>query len=306
MGKRFIMNAGRTTKQGQQINVGKDHAEYQAIVSTLTMHPEDMKEVGIAQGGSVQVRIRARRGHVQVHRGEGARGDDLRPVRPADLPAHGRRHRRNRDAHLQGLGGRGRAGRSRRPGAGVVAVSGEGESMAAERIPGDSRTRGEDPTPPAAPATERAPAWEQIETGRYMPAPDPGQLPGPGARLNIRRAARSGREDGPGARRRMTVTIVKNATCTFCGCVCDDIELHADGERIVKTKDACSPRRVVVQEPHRRAALPRRPDRRQAGHGRRGGRGRGRVPLRRRHAAGLRAEQHHLRGPARGGRAWPS
>ena len=34
----------------------------------------------------------------------------------------------------------------------------------------------------------------------------------------------------------MTVTIVKNATCTFCGCVCDDIELHADGERIVETQ----------------------------------------------------------------------
>ncbi len=38
----------------------------------------------------------------------------------------------------------------------------------------------------------------------------------------------------------MTLTIVKNATCTFCGCVCDDIELHADGERITKTKAACS------------------------------------------------------------------
>ncbi len=38
----------------------------------------------------------------------------------------------------------------------------------------------------------------------------------------------------------MTLTIVKNATCTFCGCVCDDIELHADGERIVETKRACS------------------------------------------------------------------
>jgi formylmethanofuran dehydrogenase subunit B len=36
------------------------------------------------------------------------------------------------------------------------------------------------------------------------------------------------------------LTIVKNATCTFCGCVCDDIELHADGERITKTKYACS------------------------------------------------------------------
>ena len=60
--KRFIMNAGRTTKQGQQINVGKDHAEYQAIVSTLNMHPEDMKEIGIPSGqhGSGSVRATAR------------------------------------------------------------------------------------------------------------------------------------------------------------------------------------------------------------------------------------------------------
>jgi formylmethanofuran dehydrogenase subunit B len=38
----------------------------------------------------------------------------------------------------------------------------------------------------------------------------------------------------------MNLTVVKDATCTFCGCVCDDIELHADGERIVKAKNACS------------------------------------------------------------------
>ena len=38
----------------------------------------------------------------------------------------------------------------------------------------------------------------------------------------------------------MTLNIVKNATCTFCGCVCDDIELHADNEKIVETKRACS------------------------------------------------------------------
>ena len=54
--KRFIMNAGRTTKQGQQINVGKDHAAYQAIVSTLSMHPEDMKAIGILSGSTVRVR----------------------------------------------------------------------------------------------------------------------------------------------------------------------------------------------------------------------------------------------------------
>jgi formylmethanofuran dehydrogenase subunit D len=54
--KRFIMNAGRTTKQGQQINIGKDSPEYQAIVSTMTMHPDDMKTVGIQSGGSALVR----------------------------------------------------------------------------------------------------------------------------------------------------------------------------------------------------------------------------------------------------------
>jgi formylmethanofuran dehydrogenase subunit D len=54
--KTFIMNAGRTTKQGQQINVGKDGAEYRAIVTTLNMHPDDMKEIGIPSGGGVRVR----------------------------------------------------------------------------------------------------------------------------------------------------------------------------------------------------------------------------------------------------------
>ena len=52
---RFVMNAGRTSKQGQQINVGKDHDEYQNIVNTMTMHPDDMKAVGLAQGGSARV-----------------------------------------------------------------------------------------------------------------------------------------------------------------------------------------------------------------------------------------------------------
>jgi len=55
-GRRFSMNAGRTTKQGQQINVGKDGAEYQAIVSTITMNPDDMKEVGVVSGGMVLIR----------------------------------------------------------------------------------------------------------------------------------------------------------------------------------------------------------------------------------------------------------
>jgi len=54
--KRFIMNAGRTTKQGQQINIGKDSAEYQSTVSTVTMNSGDMKAAGIAEGGRVRIR----------------------------------------------------------------------------------------------------------------------------------------------------------------------------------------------------------------------------------------------------------
>ena len=34
--------------------------------------------------------------------------------------------------------------------------------------------------------------------------------------------------------------VVKDATCTFCGCVCDDIDLYVKGHTIVKAKRACS------------------------------------------------------------------
>jgi formylmethanofuran dehydrogenase subunit D len=53
---RFIMNAGRTSKQGQHINVGKDDDQYNLMVSTLTLHPDDLKELGVAPGGTVRVR----------------------------------------------------------------------------------------------------------------------------------------------------------------------------------------------------------------------------------------------------------
>src|SRR3984893_17184028 len=33
--------------------------------------------------------------------------------------------------------------------------------------------------------------------------------------------------------------IVSNATCTFCGCVCDDMELTVQGHTITKAKNAC-------------------------------------------------------------------
>lgn len=47
----------------------------------------------------------------------------------------------------------------------------------------------------------------------------------------------SSRNSGSGGAK--PLKIITNATCTFCGCVCDDIELHADEIRIHKAKKAC-------------------------------------------------------------------
>jgi len=38
----------------------------------------------------------------------------------------------------------------------------------------------------------------------------------------------------------VTREVVKNAACTYCGCLCDDIELHTDGRRIVRATHACT------------------------------------------------------------------
>jgi formylmethanofuran dehydrogenase subunit D len=54
--RRFLMNAGRTTKQGQQINIGKDQPDYIAMTTTITMHPDDMREIGVASGNQVRVK----------------------------------------------------------------------------------------------------------------------------------------------------------------------------------------------------------------------------------------------------------
>jgi formylmethanofuran dehydrogenase subunit B len=36
------------------------------------------------------------------------------------------------------------------------------------------------------------------------------------------------------------MAVVPNVVCTFCGCTCDDIEVHTEGDRIVKAKRACN------------------------------------------------------------------
>jgi formylmethanofuran dehydrogenase subunit D len=81
-GKRFIMNAGRTTKQGQQINIGKDTPAYQAIVGTITMHSDDMKEAGIVSGGMVQVRSDTGQALFQCREGKVPRGMIFVPYGP--------------------------------------------------------------------------------------------------------------------------------------------------------------------------------------------------------------------------------
>lgn len=55
-GKRFLLNPSRTAQQGAQINVGKESEEYLAITNTLTMHADDMQELGVEAGDSVRVR----------------------------------------------------------------------------------------------------------------------------------------------------------------------------------------------------------------------------------------------------------
>ena len=54
--RRFTLHSIRTSKQGQQINVGKDYEDYKTTVNTITMHPEDMKALSIPPGGTVRLR----------------------------------------------------------------------------------------------------------------------------------------------------------------------------------------------------------------------------------------------------------
>src|SRR5262249_34296125 len=146
---------------------------------------------------------------------------------------------------LQKLGGRGRAGRGRTHPltAGLPPVNGS------TRAGGEKWTLRRPPTRAGASKARRTSA-----TTRRRPRP------GRGSRLmsagTCRAASRGAARAGPSAERlpsrpvrtarsaanageSMELTVVKNATCTFCGCVCDDIELHADGERITHTKAAC-------------------------------------------------------------------
>ena len=54
--KTFLLIPARTAKQGAQINVGKYGDEYQRIVTTMTLSPADMEELGVEDGQGIRVR----------------------------------------------------------------------------------------------------------------------------------------------------------------------------------------------------------------------------------------------------------
>ncbi len=53
---RLLLNPMRTAKQGVQVNVGKFDDEYEAIVTTLSMHENDMAVLGVQNGDAVRIR----------------------------------------------------------------------------------------------------------------------------------------------------------------------------------------------------------------------------------------------------------
>lgn len=79
---RFLLIPGRTNKQGVQINVGKDEAAYQTIVTTLTMHADDMTELGVASGANVRVRTETGEAVFQCKDGNIPRGMLFVPYGP--------------------------------------------------------------------------------------------------------------------------------------------------------------------------------------------------------------------------------
>ncbi|MDR7420569.1 MAG: molybdopterin dinucleotide binding domain-containing protein [Armatimonadota bacterium] len=52
----FTLVPGRTTRQGQQINVGKDRPEYLEIVGTVLMNPADVSRLRLADNARVRLR----------------------------------------------------------------------------------------------------------------------------------------------------------------------------------------------------------------------------------------------------------
>ena len=55
---RCILISGRTIKQGTSREVGKTSEEYAENVAVAFMNENDMKEIGVGEGGQVNVRTK--------------------------------------------------------------------------------------------------------------------------------------------------------------------------------------------------------------------------------------------------------
>ena len=82
MAMRFLLMPIRTSKQGQQINVGKDYDAYLAMTTTVTIHPDDLKELGVAAGATVKVRTEWGEATFQLQEGKVPRGMIFVPYGP--------------------------------------------------------------------------------------------------------------------------------------------------------------------------------------------------------------------------------
>jgi formylmethanofuran dehydrogenase subunit D len=76
MAEILTLIAGRSSKQGTSLNVGKLKAEYQEVTTTLEMNEADMARLGLQEGD--QVRLRTDTGQAVVR---------CRGRKAADLPA---------------------------------------------------------------------------------------------------------------------------------------------------------------------------------------------------------------------------
>ena len=52
------------------------------------------------------------------------------------------------------------------------------------------------------------------------------------------------------------IKIVEDATCTFCGCVCDDIDLTVEGQPHHRGQARLRPREGLVLQPHASTTAP--------------------------------------------------
>lgn len=54
--RRLQLHPIRTSKQGVQVNVGKENDEYQSIVNTVSIHENDLLALGVSEGEFVRIR----------------------------------------------------------------------------------------------------------------------------------------------------------------------------------------------------------------------------------------------------------